>query len=86
MPLIKQDENNSSISYTIDTPEEAKKKIDVQNELNAQSAIEERKRSLLSQIKYLEGKIYYSQLDGATEFVNKKMEERLALKEQLRNL
>lgn len=46
----------------------------------------ERKSSLLAQIKELEGRIYYSQLDGETEWVATKMAQRASLKDELAGL
>jgi hypothetical protein len=41
------------------------------------------KQTLLAELKDLESRIYYSQLDGATEFVASKMEQRAILKAKL---
>ncbi len=50
MPLIKQDENDPSISYTIDTPEEAQAKIIAQTAVDAQLDKELQKNSIKSQL------------------------------------
>jgi hypothetical protein len=48
--------------------------------------IERTRQMILAEIKELESKIYYSQLDGETEWVATKMAQRASLKAELQGL
>ena len=53
---------------------------------NLRSQKEQEKSILLAEIRELENKIFYSQLDGDTEWVNIKMAQRATKKAQLASL
>jgi hypothetical protein len=59
---------------------------EVVEQTQAELDLIERKSALLAEIQSLEQRIYYSQLDGATEFVASKMAQRATLKAELQGL
>lgn len=71
-----------AVTYGYPTEEDKAKWLEIERLQN----IEERKPQIMAEIKSLEERIYYSELDGETEWANQKKAQRLLLKEELRAL